>query len=143
MPRKRTLSGAPGGAATTPVGVPYGEGERRIESQRRMPVPDFAGGSAPSAGGTGAGGAAGGGEAADRYTHALQLMQQMGAPESILEQPTARPDEPITKGMAGGPTPLTPSPVTNDALYDLRALAQANPDYRGLLRLVALAEEQM
>jgi hypothetical protein len=145
MPRaKKTLSGAPASAPTTPVGVPYGEGERRIEAQRRMPVPDFAGGgSAPSAGGTDGGGAAGGGEATDRFAHAIQLMQQMAPPESVLEQPTARPNEPISQGLPTGPTPLSLSPVTNEALYDLRALASHNPEYRGLLRLIALAEEGM
>jgi hypothetical protein len=70
-------------------------------------------------------------------------MQQMEPPESVLEAPTARPDEPISKGLPTGPTPLHLSPVTNEALYDLRALAQANPDYRGLFRLIALMEEQM
>jgi hypothetical protein len=141
--RKKTLSGAPAGAATAPVGVPYGEGERRIEAQRRMPVPDFArtGEPAPSAGGTGGGGAAGGGPPADRFAQAMQAAQQMAPPEGLLAMPTQRPMEPLQAGMA--PSEHPQGPAFSDALFDLRALAHDYPEYRGLLRLIALAEEQL
>jgi hypothetical protein len=144
MPRaKKTLSGAPAGAATTPVGVPYGEGERRIEAQRRMPVPDFArtGGPVPTTGGTGGGEAAGGEPPADRFAQALAAAQQMAPPEGLLSQPTQRPMEPLQAGMA--PSEHPGGPAFSDALFDLREMARANPEYRGLLRLIALAEEQM
>lgn len=146
MPRakKRTLSGAPGGGAVAPAGVPYGEGERALESQRRMPVPDFAGGSAPATGGTGGGVAVGGGATppADRFAQAVAAAQGMAPPEGLLSQPTQRPLEPLQAGMA--PTSQTAGgPALNDALFDLRALAKANPEYKGLLRLIALAEDQV
>jgi hypothetical protein len=123
--------------------VTYGEGERSIESQRRMPVPDFAGGgSAPTTGGTDTGGgAAGGGEATDRFAQALAAAQQMAPPEGLLSMPTQRPMEPLQAGMAPSATPG--GPIFDDAGFDLRALARANPQYRGLLRLVALREESM
>ena len=143
MPRaKKTLSGAPGSPAVTPVGVPYGEGERSLESQRRMPVPDFARsqGSAPTTGGTGSGGSAGGqAPAADRFAQALQAAQAMQPPESILDAPTTRPNESLTTGLVGSENPVMPGAVTNDALYELRAIAQMT-GYPEFLKLVAEAE---
>jgi hypothetical protein len=144
MPRgKKTLSGAPASAPTTPVGVPYGEGERRIEAQRRMPVPDFAGGgSAPTTGGTGGGGAAGDVGGADRFAQALEAARQMAPPEGLLAAPTQRPMEPLQAGLPGSANPVPPGPVTSDALYELRALVQRAP-YPEFLQLLAWAEQEM
>lgn len=145
MPRakKSTLSGAPAGTAIAPVGVPYGEGERRIEAQRRMPVPDFASTGAPalSTGGTGGGGAAGGEPPADRFAQAIAAAQGMAPPKGLLSMPSQRPGEPLQAGMASSEHPQ--GPAFSDALFDLRALAAENPQYRGLLRLIAIAEEQL
>lgn len=145
MPRgKKTLSGAPASAPTTPVGVPYGEGERRVEAQRRMPVRDFAGGgSAPTTGGAGAGGgAAGGGEATDRFAQALAAAQEMAPPEGLMTTPTQRPMEPLQAGLPGSQSQVPPGPVTSDALYQLRAMAQRAP-FPEFLDLLAWAENQL
>ena len=62
-----------------------------------------------------------------------------------LDAPTERPNEPVTAGlpMGAGPGPeaLTPMPVADDGLYELRALVARNPQYRDLARIIALAEE--
>lgn len=69
--------------------------------------------------------------------------QPMAPPGAVgpLDAPSDRPDEPLTAGLPIGPGPGPQAggfPV-DDALYDLRALAQRYP-YRELLRLIALAE---
>lgn len=63
-----------------------------------------------------------------------------------LTAPTERPGEPITAGLpfgAGpGPDSLTmPAASGNEGLFELRALAAANPDLPDLMRLIAYAEE--
>jgi hypothetical protein len=69
--------------------------------------------------------------------------QPMAPPGAIgpLDAPTDRPNEPLTAGLpiGAGPGPAGGSFGVDDALYDLRALAQRYP-YRELLRLIALAE---
>lgn len=69
--------------------------------------------------------------------------QPMVPPGAVgaLDAPTDRPDEPLTAGLPIGPgaSPQGGAFPVDDALYDLRALAQRYP-YRELLRLIALAE---
>lgn len=59
---------------------------------------------------------------------------------------TARPDEPVTAGLpigpGAGPDSLTPVPVVDDALYELRALAEQFPEYRDLQRLILRVERE-
>jgi hypothetical protein len=125
MPRKtkRTMSGEPGQPARTPVGAVYGEGERALESQRRMPVPDRAGPAAEIGGG---GGESSGGAPAT-FANALAQAQAMAPPEPVMGAPTRRPGEDLTRGMAGGEAPIGPRPIVNEALYELRAIAQQHP----------------
>lgn len=134
MPRKarRTMSGEPGQAATTPVDAVYGEGERALESQRRMPVPDKAGPADEIGGG-------GGGRPAPTAAQALAAAQNMAPPEPVMAMPTARPGEDITAGMTGTPNPVDSRPVVNQALYELRALYQLNP-YPDFLRFLERIE---
>jgi hypothetical protein len=108
-----------------------------------MPVPDFAGGgSAPTTGGTGGGGAAGDVGGADRFAQALEAARQMAPPEGLMSAPTQRPLEPLQAGLGTGVGAIPAGTDFSDALFDLRAMAASYPEYRGLLRLVALAEEQ-
>lgn len=124
MPRKarRTISGEPGQPARTPVDAVYGEGERALESQRRMPVPDRSG---PAAEMTGGGGASG--PPATAYPQALDALRQMAPPEPVLSTPTKRPGEDISRGMGGPNHPIEPKAQVNEALYELRALYQMHP----------------
>lgn len=137
MPRKAkaTLSGAPGQPARALKGQPYGEGERAIESQRRMPVPDFATGNAPVPS-PGGGAPAGGGQDAGALMAAMQAAQQMAPPTSALTAPTERPDENIMTAPGGSGLPR---PLANEGLLELRALARRFP-YPELLDLIARAE---
>lgn len=143
MPRKsKTLSGAPASAPTTPVDTTYGEGERALEAQRRTPVPDFAsGGTAPASPGAG-GEAAGGGGNVDRFAQAVEAARAMAEPEGMLSAPSQRPMEPLMQGMGAGPGPKPAAVEFNEALFHLRAAYAQHPEYRGLARLIALAEEQ-
>jgi hypothetical protein len=64
----------------------------------------------------------------------------MAPPESVLGMPSQRPNEPLQAGM--GPE-MPGGPQFNDALFDLREMARAYPEYaRQFSRLIALAEEQ-
>jgi hypothetical protein len=63
-----------------------------------------------------------------------------------LTAPTERPNEPVTAGLPVGPGPGpealgAPAAPTSDALFDLRALARRYPEYGGLMRAIALAEQ--
>lgn len=145
MPRKKntTMSGAPAAPAAAPVGVPYGEGERALESQRRMPVPDFADAGGPTPPGGAEGGAAGGGEAPDRLAQVLQMARDQIAPsQQALSTPSNRPQEPVTQGLPGSSRPLPVDPITNAALYELRAIAKRT-GYPEFLQLLARAEAEM
>lgn len=64
-----------------------------------------------------------------------------------LTAPTDRPNEPVTAGlpMGAGPGPgpgpgVPPAASGSQALFDLRALAAAHPDYDNLYRIIAWAE---
>jgi hypothetical protein len=63
-----------------------------------------------------------------------------------LDAPSGRPDEPVTAGLPLGPgagaEAMTQMPTFDDELFDLRALAARFPEYRGLTRLIALAESE-
>src|SRR5262245_16634982 len=113
MPRKgigskgKSLpSGAPASAPVVPPGQTYGEGERQLESQRRMPVPA---GPPPAPGGSatpsGPGGSAPPAPAEQplqqRMARALMAAQGMRGSQSLYS-PSQRPSEPITTGMAMG-----------------------------------------
>lgn len=63
-----------------------------------------------------------------------------------LTAPSERPNEPITAGLPVGPgvgpeALGAPAAPTSDALFDLRALARQYPEYGGLMRAIALAEQ--
>lgn len=141
MPRKgkgnRTLTGAQGQGAKAPVGVPYGEGERALESQRRMPVPSGpppvpGGGQGGTTGGPSAGAPSGG---PPDLGMALAAAQGMRPPESAMDAPTARPGEPLVTGMEPTSRPL---PAVNEGLYNLRAIYQRAPneDLRKLIEYI-------
>jgi hypothetical protein len=136
MPRKtktRTLSGDVASPPRPAVGVPYGEGERRLESQRRTPVPVKAGGLQVVQGGA----AGGSPPATDRFSLAIAQAQQMAPPEKLLQMPTARPNEDLMTGFGRANV----GPATDEALYELRALANAFP-YADLLEFVSRAEQE-
>lgn len=63
-----------------------------------------------------------------------------------LSAGTERPDEPLTAGLPIGEGPgmeaLAPGAVADDALWELRALANRFPN-RDLLRLIAHAEREL
>lgn len=108
MPRKRkTISGADAAPARPAVGVPYGEGERRLESQRRTPLPA---GPPPSPGAGSTGGISSGpgsgppgpGSQQMRMLAALQAAQGMKPPTSVFSA-TERPAEPLSTGLPIGP----------------------------------------
>ncbi len=135
MPRKAkrtTLSGEPAQPARPAVDVPYGEGERRIESQRRMPVPNRKDvtPTAPKERGTGGGGGA-------PVPNLMEALRDVPL-DRVLAQPSQRPAQPITEGL-GSRMRNVERPVVNDALYKLRAIARRYP-YPGLLRLLERAE---
>jgi hypothetical protein len=123
----------------------YGTGERALEAQRRMPVPDLApqaSGLAAAPTGPSMGGAApapGPTSPADRLTAAMALLGRM-SPGRSLEAPSERPGEPLTAGMALGPGPgpevLRPG---DRATQSLRMLASFSDD-PGLAELADLAE---
>lgn len=130
MPRakKQTLSGDPALPAVAPKGVPYGEGERALESQRRAPMPNRQATNAivPAGGG--------GGQAP--AVDPRQAAMAMEAPTSMIDMPTERPDEAITEGMYGN------VPQPNEALYELKALVRQYP-YPDLINLLARIDAEM
>lgn len=137
MPRKakrKTQSGVPGQAPASPVDVPYGEGERALESQRRMPVPDYsataptAGSAPPTAQPTG-GGSALPQPPVGSLDQALAAAQAMAPPSNLLSQPSARPNEPLTAGLPIGPGPGPEALASGDrAVRTLRMLADVTAD---------------
>lgn len=144
MPRKgkrQTLSGDPALAAAPAVGVPYGEGERRLESQRRTPLPNVRARAEPPADALPAGGGGGPG-GADARMAAVQAAIGMAEPTSMLSAPTERPGEPLMAGIESSGDILRPAIVTNEAYYELRALARRFP-YPDLMRLLARVESEM
>ena len=143
MPRARkTLTGAPAAGAVAPAGVPYGEGERRLESQRRTPVPS---GPPPVPGGAPGGGGAAQAAPPSDYQAALETLKGMPPPESMLDMPTSRPNEPITTGA--GPHAQTPQLATNEGLYNLRAVykraMQVGAPTEDLRRLIEFVERNL
>jgi len=139
MPRKAksTMGGDRGSPARAPAGVPYGEGERALESQRRMPVPDTKGQNPVPSGG-GGGGTSGAPADADPFAAAMQMAQQMAPPTGMLAGETTRPNEPLMTGMGTTPT----GPTFDDGLMELRALARQYP-YPELLQLLSAAELEL
>lgn len=107
MPRKgrgsaTTLSGRAGQPAVPPVNSVYGEGERALESQRRMPVPDMTGPGLAQAATNAPSGGAPTMDPRGRMAMAMALMGRMQAPQP-LDAPTERPDQPLTAGLVQGP----------------------------------------
>lgn len=137
------MSGAPAQAPAPVVDGTYGDGERALEAQRRMPTPDYSAQAGPVPGGPGPVSPGGGpGQAlspTDRMTQAMQLMARMSPPRS-LEAPSERPDQPLTAGLNLGPGPgpeiLRPG---DRATQSLRVLADFSDD-PGLEELADLAE---
>lgn len=91
-------------------------------------------------------------QAAEQSQAAMPLpdMSRIPKPGSVpsLTAPTERPNEPVTAGIpigAGpGPSSLSvPAAAGSQALFDLRALAAQYPDYEGLYRIIAWAEENL
>jgi hypothetical protein len=144
MPRKakrKTLSGVPGAPPTPPVDVPYGEGERALESQRRTPVPDYSATAAEGAPPAGAGSAVPGAPAGG-LEMALQAAQGMAPPTNLLTAPTARPNEPLTAGLPIGPGPGPEVLASGDrTVRTLRMLADVTAD-AGFSQLAELAARQ-
>jgi hypothetical protein len=110
----------------------YGEGERALESQRRMPVPDRAGPAEAMGGGGGGGGQ-------PDIAAALAQAQAMAPPAPITSQPSARPGEDLTAGMPSSGAPIDQRPMVNEALYELRAAYQLHP-YPDLLKFLERIE---
>lgn len=145
MPRKRTHSGAPAQAPVPPVDVPYGEGERMVESQRRTPVP-LASGAGPAGAGSPSPAPGGGSrttlpnDPAQRLAMAVQAMRGM-TPPAGLDAPSQRPNEPFTTGLdvgpGAGPEILRPG---DHVLRTLQTLASMhdNPGFRHLAEQAAL-----
>jgi len=142
MPRsskRKTLSGAPASAPVPPADVPYGEGERSLESQRRTPVPDYSATAANAP--TGAGPAASSAPV-DRLGMAMEAARGMAPPTNLLTQPTTRPNEPITAGLGVGPGPGPEVLATGDrTVRTLRMLADVTAD-AGFSELAELAARQ-
>lgn len=103
MPRKRqpTLSGQPSQPISPVPGQTYGMGEQQMAMQRTMPAPQQATVPRP---------------AAPQPQQAPQAAQQAADPNQmmaaaaqlrdqtgLLQQPTQRPNEPVTAGLSRGP----------------------------------------
>lgn len=104
--RPKTMSGAPAQPIGAVPGQMYGAGVEQMQLQRAMPAPNLAQG--PVAGPAGpppAGPATAGPAPAQGFDAALAMAQGMRDQTGLLQQPTARPDEPITAGLTRGPGP--------------------------------------
>jgi len=105
MPRKaKTLSGAPAQPiAQGSPGMQYGQGVEMTQMQRAMPAPQVAGQSpaAPSA----LPAAPGQPQEAVRPDFATLLAKagELSNETGMLNQPTGRPNEPVTAGLVRGP----------------------------------------
>lgn len=136
MPRKsktKTLSGQEAGPARPAVGVPYGEGERRLEAQRRTPVPVAKGQNLPVAPNVGGGGGAPQAAPTDTYGTALAAAQAMAPPgPGLMDMPTARPNETLMTGSGA------PAPSFDDGLFELRELVKnfTYPDLQDMLSVL-------
>lgn len=108
-----------------------------------MPLPSGPPPVPGTGGGTPGGGSAGVGSPTGPppdFEQALAAAQGMEPPQSVLETPTARPNEPVTTGLGGALTPQ--GAAVNEGLYNLRALAQRYP-YPDLLNLIARVEAEL
>jgi hypothetical protein len=113
--------------------VPYGEGERALESQRRTPLPNNRAQLSL---------VQGGGGAPDEGGDALAAAMEMMAPESAIAAPTERPQEPIVAGLGPGGQGARPTIAPNEAYYELQALVRQYP-YPDLIRLLGRVEAEM
>lgn len=149
MPRKakRTLSGAPGGPARPPVNTTYGDGERALESQRRMPVADYSRRlqAVPNSGGAPPGSAeipATQQDPADRLNAIMAMARNMAPPEP-LNRPTQRPNEPLTAGLPMGAGPGLEVLAPGDRVVrTLRMLADVTAD-ASFTHLAEMAAQRM
>lgn len=104
-PNRSDLQAQPPTAAT---GLPYGEHQALVQAQQAMPIASPAG-PAPSP------------VPADQQ--ALALAQAMPPPSNPLDQPSTRPNEPITAGLPSGPGDNSLAPLNTDTGPDLDVLA--------------------
>lgn len=125
MPRKRKApaSGDQGGygaqPADAPTGLPYGERQATIDSQRQLPMAAAPG--LPTGGGAPPQAPQ---DPAQRLQMAVEAARRM-RPPAPLTGPSQRPGEPLTAGMATGPGPGPEVLRTGDRVArTLRLLAE-------------------
>lgn len=98
MPRTRkTQSGAPAQPIAPVAGQMYGAGVQQQRLQEAMPAPAGAAAAPPGPSPVESSPSGGGG---DPYAAAMSVLQGQGG---LLGQPTQRPNEPLTTGLALGP----------------------------------------
>ena len=160
MPRTRLLSpnnnrtdlntvplvkpaGQPNGAPNVqPTGLPYGEGVQLHNAQAQVPITNPGVSAPPSQPNAPTQPAAPPGQAPD-MGQALADAKGMAPPQGSLTQPTMRPGEPITAGMATGPgagvealngmgAPQAAAVGAINTLNTLAAMPNASADVRQL-----------
>lgn len=102
--RPKTMSGAPAQPIGAVAGQMYGAGEEQMQLQRAMPAPNLAQtpvatpapGPAPAEAQQAA-------PAAPSLEQVLAQAQALRSQTGLLAQPTTRPEQPITAGLASGP----------------------------------------
>ena len=133
VPKLAEAPGQPNGAPNVqPTGLPYGESQALHQAQAALPIrnptPQMA--TAPNT------------QPPD-LNQALTDARGMPQSPSLLTQPTQRPDEPITAGMATGPgpgpevlngvgSPQSSSVSAIGTLNKLAAMPTSSPDIRQL-----------
>lgn len=95
--RKRTYSGDPAQRPSATAGQQYGKGVQEMALEKAMPAPNL--NQAPSAPR----------QAPQQQPFSLQdalaQAQGLGGSGGLLQQPTGRPNEPLTAGLTQGPGP--------------------------------------
>lgn len=114
MPRKArtTMSGEKAQAVSPVAGQMYGAGVEQAALQRAMPAPQARSASSPAtpnavpptaAAGPNEPPMPSGPSRDDQFRLAMQAAQQMKGQPGLFNQPTDRPGEPVTTGLASGP----------------------------------------
>lgn len=133
MPRGGRRNGQPGKqyanrtdltqAPKAAPGQQYGAAKQQLDAQAAVPLPTQAAGGAPPM---------------QAPAQPMTLPGSLGA----LDQPSARPNEPITAGMSSGPGPgpgVVAAAQGNPVLDELRGIYRVFPN-EDLRRLIAEAE---